>query len=444
MLTSREAASVTLLAAFIAFAIFKSKDRKKLKESWIAVLRAFIHPKLLVLFVAYGIAVFASIFLASRTGLWNTSLIKDTVILVIFSAGPLLISKPLTVEDGRQLVISILSDSIGLAALATAYINLAPFSYFIELLVQFIATFLLIGIELSRYDKSLVAAGKLLKKLQGTLSVIIILWVVYYIVNNGGRHDWPQEARVFIFSAYLPISMIPFAYMVGLIGGIESRLVALTIQNKTISFPIKLAMTLGFHGSIRYTRAFCGQWLLDVAKAENVQEVRRIMRSYRHKVRGNAKMNRERERKLRALSGVTGRDSEGKWIDRREFHETKQALEQVYYYQMGLYRNRDTQYCDNERVVFPIGGFKELPADPGVNLVVSDDRQAWYASRKTIGGCYLAVGGSRQVDIHWRYSGDTAPSVFPAADDNRRGWCDQDSKSKNIDWEFDDSPAPMC
>lgn len=143
-------------------------------------------------------------------------------------------------------------------------------------------------------------------------------------------------------------------------------------------------------------------------------------------------------------AGVGSFDNTGLWQDRREFHETKEALEYVFFIQMGQYRHRGAQYRTETIVLYPPGGFKDLPKNHGVEIDVRDDRQAWMAWRVTASGFVLAVGGSSDVDARWRWAATTPPKQYPASDSE--GWSQLRLDTEGYfrgepNWDYDDSPV---
>lgn len=63
--------------------------------------------------------------------------------------------------------------------------------------------------------------------------------------------------------------------------------------------------------------------------------------------------------------------------------------------------------------------------------------------RRRVGGFYLGVGGTSDVDWHWRYAGAEQPDAYPS--NESEGWAlltlDRDGYLKGApEWDFDDAP----
>lgn len=438
MLNSREEATITLVALFVTLAFLLGQ--RKFVQAWIPAIKATANPTVLRVLFFYGTAVVTLTFAASKLGIWNWPLLKDTIILAMFSGIPTLVSQPLKANSGTQLVKSIIKATLGTSAIAAAYVNLTTFSYPMELLLQIVGTIVVTGIELGKRLPERACVVKFLSIIQLGLGILLAASITIYIVKNIKSIEMAQQLRLAVFSAYLPIALIPFSYVLAFIAAVETKLKLLSIHNKHISNLTRCAILLGFHWSLQNVREFHGQQLLDAAHAANPRELSNIMQRHREVVKRNGQLNRHRNKRLKQFAGVPGRHQRGAWIDRREFHETKSVLTSIYYTELGLYRNRpEHHYYKDTSIIFNQLTIDKLPTPHGIHLEVRDDLQAWYAWRQTIGGCYLAIGGSSCIEARWHYSGETAPDSFPC--DNIPEWIDSERDTDNVDWSTDDGPA---
>lgn len=438
MLNSREEATITLVALILMLAF--APGRRKFVQAWIPAIKAAANPTVLRVLFLYGAAVVTLTFAASKLGIWDWSLIKDTVILAVFSGIPTLVSQPLKASSGAQLVKNTFKATLGISAIAAAYVNITTFSYPMELLLQIVATIVVTGIEVGKRHPERVRAVKFLRVIQLGLGALLATSVAIYIIKDITSIEIAQQLRLAVFSAYLPIALVPISYTLAFIAAAETKLKLLSIYNKYISTWTKFAVLLGFHWSLQNVREFYGQQLLDAANAANSRELSNVMQRHREVVKRNGRLNRQRNKRLKQFAGVPGRDQRGAWIDRREFHETKSALTSIYYTELGLYRNRpEHHYYKDTSIIFDQLTIGNLPAPHGIHLEVRDDLQAWYAWRQTIGGCYLAIGGSSRIEARWHYSGETTPDYFPC--DNIPEWIDSERDTDNVDWSTDDGPA---
>jgi hypothetical protein len=159
------------------------------------------------------------------------------------------------------------------------------------------------------------------------------------------------------------------------------------------------------------------------------------MKEFREAVRRHERRVQEHERHIEEMTDNEGPDGDGLRLDRREFHETKHALTDLYYVQMGQYRNKQPDYWPD----LPVALFvKNLPEDHGIHMLVRKDKQAWRAWRKTPCGWYFGVGGTSNVDEMWQYDGAEPPHAFPSRDAD--GWVNAESEPSSPEWAMDDEP----
>lgn len=164
------------------------------------------------------------------------------------------------------------------------------------------------------------------------------------------------------------------------------------------------------------------------------------MREYRRTVRENRNAEKQRQRRLRELANVDGVDENGLRLDRREFKETKDVLNTLYFNQMGWHRNRLSRYQPDPNRVIPSVARRGLPEDRGIQMRVRDDGQAWFGWRRTPGGYYFAVGGTEKLDAKWQYDAETRPGGYPSESDPR--WRDTSLRESSPEWTANDGPIP--
>lgn len=443
-LTSRELATVIVFVVFVTATVLLLRDRIQLRESIIEVLKALSVWKLWSVIIAYLLYLSGIVALAYLPGLWTWDLLKDTLIVVFFVGFPI-IANTNKFEAGPDVLAHVLKEVLSIIPILMVYLNLALFPLWGEIVLQLILVLFVLIATFGRIDPRNARAVKVANGILTLIGMGLIVYVTVRVVTAFNMFDWDAEVRAFALSVWLPLALIPFIYGLGFLMSCEGTLVRLRLHNNRKPPPlrVRLALLLGFRGSLRYATAFTGIWLPRIAGETSFTSARQTMREYRLAVRENARNSRARRRRLRNLAGISGVDEDGLWQDRREFHETKKALEGLFYTQVGFYRHCGECYCTDPVVLFPIGGFKELPEDHGVQFRVRDDGQTWVGWRRTIGGFYLGVGGSSDVDAKWRYASVEPPGTYPA--EQAAGWklllLDGEGDLKGApEWDADDAP----
>ncbi len=441
-LTSRELATGIIFVTFVLLSVLLTKDRKGLLQPLLDVAKAFAAWKVCAVVFAYLIFVAAVVVLAHSLGVWSGDLLKDTLIIAFFVGLPILFNSA-EYKDGLGVVKHVVKEVLGVTALLIVYLNLAPFTLWGEIILQVsLLSFVMLAI-IGKHDPKTASLGKFFEFLTGLIVIGLIAYVTIRVVTGFNKFDWEYEASSSAMSVWLAVSLIPFIYFFGLIASCELALVRARIHNgsEALSLSAWLAFVLGVHDSLRYATYFTGRWPAELAKQKSFRDTSRTMRQYRRSVRSNARQNHERRSRLRKHAGLTGVDEKGCWLDRREFHETKEALEGLFYTQMGLYRHHGEHYWTDPINVFPGGGFRNLPEDHGVNFRVQGDGQAWAAWRHTVGDFCLGVGGTQDLEAQWRYASKESPSNYPGP--TASGWVDVSEDSKaSPEWHAADGPIP--
>jgi hypothetical protein len=440
-LTSRELATVLLFAAFIGLAFLLSKDRKGLIHSFGGVLKAFSAWKVWLVVVAYLAYSTGIVLLAKWMGIWSLDLLKDTIIIVFFTGLPILFNMT-NFKDGSAVVKKVLGEVVGVSALLVVYLNLAPFPLWGELILQAVLAFLVLVSAVAKLDPKTAAVARVFNVLITLTALGLLVYVTVQIITNFGSFDWGKEASAFALSIWLPLMQLPFVYGFGLFAASEMAIVRLRLHNNHENPPLKvrLALLLGFRGRLRYASRFSLRWIPELARERSFRQARRTMRDYRAAVRDRARQQRERRLRLKKFAGASGVDEKGLWLDRREFSETKKALADLYFTQMGVYRNRGGRYLEDPRILLTSWSLKGLPEDHGIEIKVSRDRQAWSGWRRTVGGYYFGIGGSDDVDERWEYDDASPPADLPTV--RTSGWRETTQADRSAEWEASDDPVP--
>src|SRR5699024_5419049 len=110
---------------------FRRRIVPSLKNAWASLW----NKKLVVVYCLVLIAATTSTIVAWIIGLWDTSLLKDTVILTATVAFPLTF-RSFAVKTGRQLAVSVVYDTMGFTTFVVLYLDSAPFPLLGEIAIQ--------------------------------------------------------------------------------------------------------------------------------------------------------------------------------------------------------------------------------------------------------------------------------------------------------------------
>ena len=412
MLTDREIATLLIFGAIFIAALFSKTVRNSLLDVLRTILNKYILGPILV-YLAYSTVL---IWVASSLGLWDSNLLKDTLIVVFITGIGMLFSAN-SIKSGGFLVKKTVASTVGLTALITFYVNLSSFHVFSEVIFQLVIG---VAVILSVFAKHQKEAS--LKSLVKFFDAIVVIGGIILIIKTTTdfREIWVSEGPSEIFeplilSIWFPLTLIPFVYLFSLVIYMQSLLKGLSVisRDDPIRLRVTIALLLGLHFSVRYTSSFSGHWRMDITEISTYREARKLMHRFRQDVNLRDDKIKAEKRRLKKYAGVNGADSEGKRLDRREFKETQRLLIDLYFYQMGMYRGRLGNYFENSLILLNNKEYYGLKTDLNVTVKLSKHKRSWYAWRMTPSGWVFAAGGSKDIDIQWRYDGSEPPKSFP-------------------------------
>lgn len=435
--TTREIASAIVFVSVISLAVFLSRDRAGIRSSSVGVVRAIFGRQILISIGAYFLYAAMVLVAAHRLKIWSFDTLKDALITVIFVGFPLVMNASSS-RSGKELLRKVIVEVIGLTALATLYLDLAPFHLVWEIILQFAVLFLTLIAAMASINVEHAVVARVAKFLLGAIGIVVIVNATAQLLSGWSTIDWSEEIEAGALTVWLPIVLIPFLYVFGFLMELEMALVRIKLNNRGVSpsFAVRIGFIMGTHGSLHYIKRFKYHWISDIATKKTYRGTLQTMRSFRQSVRSNAEAETDRLRRVDEMAGVQGTDDRGLVRDRREFYETKEFLTNLFFHQMGWFRNRGGTYQQDPLRVVPKP--KGLPDDHGLVLKVRKDGRAWYGWRVTPSGYVFAVGGSPDVESRWQYDGATPPTSFPQ--DRAQGWANSAAGPGSPEWEESDAP----
>lgn len=438
--SNREIATGILIAAGLVLLLAFPKSRRTFLKGIVDVLKALFQWKLLLLFALYFLYAVGLVVVAESQGWWDVSLLSVTILTVIVTGFPLFMNAN-NYKTGSELIRKVVLEVAGLSALTVAYLNLGEFPIWGELVLQLILIPVVIFIALAPRTPDGRRVARFFEILLGLLAIGMLISTTATLFSEAKTFDWLQELKAFAVSIWLPVALIPFLYVLALLMQVEMGLARLKMHNNRKHPPlsVRLALILGFHGRLLYAQRFSGLWITEMSAQRSSRDGSSFMRKYRAAVRNRVAEQRARQRLLKERTGQRGVDEQGLWLDRREFYETRQILEDTWFTQAAIYRNSG-EYV-NESFLISSFRLKKLPKEHGIEIVLAKNARSWYAWRKTPGGYYFAVGGSKDVDARWQYDGVEKPNDFPRA--TSTDWVNTTVNVKSSEWATSrDNPVP--
>ena len=433
MLNSREMATLIWVAAVVLTVVAVPRLRQSMGPLVRELLRNLAHRKVAGVFALFLLWCALWVWLASLARLWDLSLIKDTLFVVVGVGFPLLF-RSLSAKTGADIAHQIQREVLSLSVLFAFYLNFAPLPLWGELALQPVVVVLTVAIALGpRINAGRTILG-CFSGILGLIGIGLIAWTTVQTVVNWADLDAWNTALQFALSVWLPFAMFPFLYGIAFFSATESLLGRFSILSKVMPMCARLGVVVGLRFSVRWAKALNGRYN-SIAESKSFREALHEMRDFREDIERREALERQRLDDLKGFAGEPGVDGTGAQLDRREFHGTKQALRWLHLTQVGRFEQRGNQFWDDltDLMLSPVSRFG-LPDDHGIVVETTPDKGKWRAWRRMPNGSVLGVGSAGRFGEYF-YAGTEVPTAWPGEGGE---WMDSAQVEWPPDWERND------
>lgn len=206
---NREIALVFWLISLILFTIFKL-GKGFLKDIFVIVRDLFSRTILTIQLSFWGYLI-GIIFLLKYLGLWNLSMMKDTIIFLSITA-LMLVMKIATEKNREQSLKTIFADAVKPIIFAEFIMNLESFSLITELIVLPLMMVLYAGAYSNKDKPEQQNIVKGFNLLLGFATIVILGYGIHYLYVNFSILDKKQTIRNFLFPVLITIFFMPYLY----------------------------------------------------------------------------------------------------------------------------------------------------------------------------------------------------------------------------------------
>lgn len=253
------------------------------------------------------------------------------------------------------------------------------------------------------------------------------MWRGIYLANDWANLDKTEMALSLAQPIWLTLASLPFIFAFSLLANYETQFVRIGFFSKDgpkARRRAKLALVRSFHLRNRELHRFPGNGRIELAHARSWPEARRIIAYHRAVARSEEAQKAVRAAELARYAAVEGTDWEGRPLDKREFEETKEALNSLAAFHQGQSKNGRYRAA----LMSIVSGIvtKAFP-ETEITMTVAPKGKAWSAWRRTPGGWCFGIGASSRPPNRWTYEGDEPPTSYPG---RGSGW-----KHGNLDEE---------
>lgn len=224
--TTREWASITLIALFILF----SARAKSVKGSIFEVVKAFFHWKILLPIICAQIYLSIFAYTLYKYGLWNTTILRETIFFLFYTSIALIL-KYNNNDDRITSIKGIIEDTVKATLIIEFYLNIHTFSYGVELIIQFLLTFLYLGVYNKQDTKDLAKTYSCTQILFYGLSISLLVYSIYMFIGEWKENFASQTVISLLFPIVATIAYWPFLYLFSVIKAYEEWFVRMSFAS---------------------------------------------------------------------------------------------------------------------------------------------------------------------------------------------------------------------
>lgn len=214
-LNSREDALLLWVVVIVAYACYASrKSGGGLGASFVAVVRAFLAPKVLLVFSAAAAYAALVVLVAQHLGLWHATALKETIYWFV-GVGVILVGEATSASPDQAFFTKILKRAFTFTIIIEFIVNLYVFPFLVEM-VLVIIIILFFGMQaVARYDSKIDALTlKVIDRVLITIGVFLLAsFVVRALFDLDGFLTRENAERLLVVPA-MTVAFIPFLYVV--------------------------------------------------------------------------------------------------------------------------------------------------------------------------------------------------------------------------------------
>ncbi|WP_316348706.1 hypothetical protein [Desulfuromonas acetoxidans] len=409
-LNNREWASLVWIGILAACVL----PRTEVRQSLIPVIRSVLSPKLLIIWISLILWVVLIVFVAKHHKIWDSQLTKDTIVWTITVGLVSLTGFTKAHEQGffRLAVVK----TAGVTVFIEYLTSLSPFPIFIEILLQPLVLIFATAPILVKTPKEQLRWQGWSERFFILLALVFLGKTALSLMLDWNLIDW----HLFVLRALWPISLGLWVLLLVFVWSVVSSYEQLFLRLEFAQpdspglWKNKAGTVMGLGFNLEAIHCVSGGSVYHIARAQSLRAAWLATRKLRSEWLEKKKAEQHYQENLVRFAGNPGVDAFGRSVDKREFRETRKALDWLGTCHMGWFRHNPLSYkhdlLDRLGDDFTRQG---LSVPSGIVMKVSDDGSKWYAWRRTVGGHCFAIGADDAPPNLWHYDGPEPPTNYP-------------------------------
>jgi hypothetical protein len=413
----REFATLVWIAAGLVALVAFRKARKAITPT----LQILIGSSLIVLVAVFGAWLIAAVWLAHSIGFWTRGELWTTLLWFVFN-GTVWFGTFSKAGKQPHFIRRRLVESIGATALVEAIANAHTFPLWVELLIlpalAFVAMLQAFAQSKQEHAQTKQEHAQIAAFLGWVLAgagVVLVVQSVLGFASSLGADEIAGVSRSIAVPIWLSVASAPFIYVLGVYSAYQQMGILLD-RGGSAGWRARLGLWSALRLRLEDVVGMNLFALRDAAEEGTYGAGRRAVAKFRADRAADLAARRAASQRLADNAGLDGVDDEGRRLDRREFKETKAALEWLSVCMSGRFQSKG-KFPKNVLSTFSGFDLHGLPESHGIVMRMSSDRWSWYAYRQTVTGWVFAVGAVGKPENAWWYDGPTPPTGPPTKPD---------------------------
>jgi hypothetical protein len=275
LFNTREVSSFIWFSFLLLWALIK----KQIRESLFTALKSLFQKQIASTLVAIFVYVSITILLLYKAGFWNISMLKDSIVWMLFSAVVVMIST-VTSKNEEKILKKLILDNLKVVALLEFVINTYTFSIIGELVFVPLVSLIVILKAFTEASKEYELVDKILGWLLAVIGFAIIGVAGSKMLNDYQNFQSISSIKNFLLPIILTISFIPFLYSLLLYSFYEDLFVRLEMgpdKNKKLKKLAKVSIIKKFKLNLWSLKKFSKNHLHDVMKVRSPDDIDKLL-----------------------------------------------------------------------------------------------------------------------------------------------------------------------
>ena len=289
---NREVATAIWLVLFGVWALGKADIRRSVA----ALVRTSCRVKIIIPFFLMALYTAAMAVLLAAVSLWNTSLLKDTIVWFCVSAVAMMM-RFVTSRDPGDIFHKVVVDNLKVILVLEFLVNTYTFPLVVELILVPALTLVAMVGAYADHDEKNLAVSKFIKGIQVIVGLVILAIVVSRAVSDLQDLSSVDTVRKIVLAPVLSLLLSPFLYAAVLLSHYEQVFLRLNLgRDKDAKLKRHTRWRICGHAgfSLRRLQNLLRNHVAEIMHLETELDIDRLLTNARHS-ESVSKGNREEE-----------------------------------------------------------------------------------------------------------------------------------------------------